>query len=309
MTAFMSLVGCRLPLQQAGMSGVATPDLARAVASTGALGMLGIGRQPMAMVQQYVKDVAGADGVIGCTFIEPFVTDDVVEMVASHLDVVEFFYGWPTEARAQTGRVCGWQVGTVDEARAAADAGCRYVIAQGREAGGHVRGVEPFERFLADVRAAVSVPVVAAGGIATRADVNRALGLGADAVRIGTRFAAAVESNAHPYYVDALINAGTGDTVLTEAFGVGWPDAPHRVLRSAIAAATAATDDQVGTSVMTDGRVSAMPRFGASLPTKQTTGNIGAMALYAGTSVGAVTRRQTAAEVVAELTAGLAGLG
>ena len=94
--------------------------------------------------------------------------------------------------------IVGWQVGDVDEAKAAVDVGCQYVIAQGVEAGGHVRGTIPLHELVPRVRDAVDVPVVAAGGIGTRADVARALALGADAVRVGTRFVAAAESAAHP---------------------------------------------------------------------------------------------------------------
>ena len=65
------------------------------------------------------------------------------------------------------GALAGWQVGSTDEARAAADAGCDLVVAQGVEAGGHVRGTTGLLALLEEVRAAVDVPVVAAGGIAT----------------------------------------------------------------------------------------------------------------------------------------------
>jgi NAD(P)H-dependent flavin oxidoreductase YrpB (nitropropane dioxygenase family) len=147
----------------------------------------------------------------------------------------------------------------------------------------------------------VEVPVVAAGGIGTAAAVRAALRLGADAVRVGTRFVATRESYAHPDYIDALVGASSADSVLTEAFGIGWPDAPHRVLRSAIDAAEASPDDVVGESVSRAGKQMPMPRLGASSPTRDTTGDISAMALYAGVSVGAVDRVMSAAEVVAEL--------
>ena len=116
---------------------------------------------------------------------------------------------------------------------------------------------------------------------------------------------ATIESNAHPAYVDALIAASADETVLTEAFSVGWPNAPHRVLRSSIEASARSVGDHIGETIGADGRLMPMPRFGASPPTKQTSGDIGAMALYAGTSVDAVTHAQSAADVVAELTAGL----
>ena len=305
MNRFTDLVGCKWPLQQAGMSGSATSTLAAAVSNAGALGMIGIGRQSFAVIERYLDEVATLTSApVGCTCIAHFVQPDVEELVASRLSIVEFFYEWPDPSRVPPGVICGWQVGSVDEAKAAIDAGCRYVIAQGTEAGGHVRGHIPLAELLAAVRSAVDVPVVAAGGIGTAQAVRAALDLGADAVRVGTRFVATTESYAHPAYIEALVAAESDDSVLTEAFGVGWPNAPHRVLRSAIDAAGAAPSDIVGETAPRDGKPMPVPRFGVSTPTRDTTGDIAAMALYAGRSVGGVNRVMTAAEVVAELSAG-----
>jgi NAD(P)H-dependent flavin oxidoreductase YrpB (nitropropane dioxygenase family) len=232
------------------------------------------------------------------------VQPDIVELVASRLPIVEFFYEWPDPARVPASAMCGWQIGSVDEAKAAVDAGCRYVIAQGMEAGGHVRGHVPLADLLPAVREAVDVPIVAAGGIGNAAAVRAAMALGADAVRVGTRFVATRESYAHPDYIKALVTASTDDSVLTTTFGVGWPNAPHRVLRSSIDAATAAPDDVVGETVSPVGAVLPMVRFAASSPNRDTKGDIAAMALYAGRSVGSVDRIMTAAEVVAELAVG-----
>lgn len=304
MNRFTALVGCKLPLQQAGMSGTATATLAAAVSNAGGLGMIGIGRQTNTAVERMLDEVdALTTAPVGCTCIAHFVRPEVVALVVARSPIVEFFYEWPDPSRVPAGVICGWQVGSVDEARAAVDAGCRYVIAQGVEAGGHVRGHVPLAELLPAVREAVDVPVVAAGGIADVAAVRTAIALGADAVRVGTRFVATRESWAHPDYIDALVAASSDDSVLTEAFGVGWPDAPHRVLQSSIDAASAAADDTVGETIPAGGNPVPMVRFGVSAPTRDTTGDIGAMALYAGRSVGAVDRVMSAAEVVAELAA------
>lgn len=304
MNRFTDLVGSKWPLQQAGMSGTATSTLAAAVANAGGLGMIGVGRQQLSVIERYLDEVeALTDAPVGCTCIAHFVLPEVEEFVASRSPVMEFFYEWPDSARVRAGVICGWQIGSVDEAKAAVDAGCQYVIAQGMEAGGHVRGHVPLAELLPAVRNAVNVPVVAAGGIGNVAAIRTALRLGADAVRVGTRFVATRESYAHPAYIDALVAADADDSVLTEAFGVGWPDAPHRVLRSAIEAATAASSDVVGETKASNGNTLPMARFGVSSPNRDTTGDISAMALYAGRSVGSVDRVMTAAEVVDELSA------
>src|SRR5204863_9454556 len=124
-----------------------------------------------------------------------------------------------------------WQVGSVDEARAAVDAGCDFIVAQGVEAGGHVRGQIGLLPLLDRVLDVVGVPVVAAGGIGTARAMAAALAAGASAVRVGTRFVASQEADTHPDYAQALIDAGPGDTVLTTTVAVMCPGAPHRVLR------------------------------------------------------------------------------
>ena len=304
MNLFTDLVGIKWPLQQAGMSGTATSTLAAAVANAGGLGMIGVGGQQLAVIERYLDEVATlTDAPVGCTCIAHFVLPEVEELVASRSPIMEFFYEWPDPKRVPENVICGWQVGSVDEAKAAVEAGCQYVIAQGMEAGGHVRGHVPLAELVPAVRDAVSVPVVAAGGIGNVAAIRAAMSLGADAVRVGTRFVATRESYAHPEYIDALVAAASDDSVLTEAFGVGWPHAPHRVLRSSIEAATAAPRDVVGETRQANGAAMKMARFGVSSPSRDTTGDISAMALYAGRSVGSVDRVMSAAEVVDELSA------
>jgi len=122
-------------------------------------------------------------------------------------------------------------------------------------------------------------------------------------VRVGTRFVATRESNAHPDYIAALVGARNEDSVMTEAFGLGWPAAPHRVLQSALDAASAADADVLGETSMENGGSMPVQRFAVSSPTRATTGNIAAMALYAGRSVGSVHDVMSAADVVAELAA------
>ncbi len=303
---FCALVGCSLPLQQAGMTRVATPALAAAVSEAGGLGMLAFSHhQPDAATAEIDDVLSRTNRPVGATLLALFATPALIEAVAESLPVIEVFWGWPESAFVPPGRLVGWQVATVDEAKAAVDVGCHYVVAQGREAGGHVRGTTPLAELLPAVRAAVDIPLLAAGGIGTRADVARALDLGADAVRVGTRFVAADESAAHPQYVAMLAEASAADTVITEAFSLGWPDAPHRVLASCVEAVMAPGADPVGSMRLADGTDRTLPRFNTSPPTAGTSGQIGAMALYAGTSVDAVRGRMPAADIVAELTAGL----
>jgi len=304
---FTELVGCELPIQLAAMSRIVTPQLAAGVSNTGGLGMLAIGRSKGAAARRQVDEVrALTDRPVGAGFIVLFLDREALEVVADELPVVEFFWGWPDPSLVPANCVCGWQVGSVDEARAAVDAGCQYVIAQGVEAGGHVRGTISRLDFLHDVRSAVDVPVLATGGIATAEDVRQAMAAGADAVRVGTRFVATVESDAHDVYVDRLVASSAADSVVTGRFDVGWPDAPVRVLASSLAAAEQAPPGIVATITAPDGSVLELPRFSTTAPTRAAVGNLDAMPHYAGTGLDAITHRATVAEVMAELSKGFA---
>ncbi|MBO0728946.1 MAG: nitronate monooxygenase [Acidimicrobiaceae bacterium] len=309
-TAFTRLVGCRLPLQQAGMGGSATPELAVAVSEAGALGMLGLAGLPADVVIRAAEAVAARTiRPFGANFLMPFLDREAVVAAAGRVRVVEFFYGDPdavlVDLAHQGGALVGWQVGSVGEARAAADAGCDLVVAQGVEAGGHVRGHVGLLPLLADVLEAVAVPVVAAGGLGSARDVAGVLAEGAAAARVGTRFLAAEEADVHPDYLRGLVQARAEDTEVTTTFGNQWPNAPHRVLRSCIAAAVESLEDPVGLTELAPGVQVPVPRLSPLSPGRRTTGRVDAMPHYAGQSVDHVHRRMLAADIVAELTAGL----
>jgi NAD(P)H-dependent flavin oxidoreductase YrpB (nitropropane dioxygenase family) len=175
-------------------------------------------------------------------------------------------------------------------------------VAQGIEAGGHVRGKIALLALLGEVLPSVRV-VVAAGGTGTGRAMAAALAAGASAVRVGTRFVAAEEAGALPAYVAKLIAAEAKDTILTEAFSPIWPNAPHRVLRSCVEAVERFQGDVVGETAQPwapNIRVPIHSRdsFAAD---KTTTGAFDAMPLWAGESVGGVKRVQKAREIVREL--------
>lgn len=300
---FTELVGCRLPIQCAAMSGIVTPELTAAVSNAGGLGMLAAGRRSVDVLRDQIAATrALTDQPFGIGFIVEFLDRDLLAAAYDELPVIELFWGWPDAALVDSRRVVGWQVGSVDEAQAAVDVGCRFVVAQGIEAGGHVRSEVELDVLVPAVREAVGddVAVVAAGAIGTAARVRHIMALGADAVRVGSRFVAATESAAHDRYVELLIESGNADTELSEAFWVNWPGAPHRVLTSAVEA-SGDGPDVVGQMPGPDGTMRSVPRFFVSPPTRDFTGHIDAMALYAGMGIDAITARVPAADVVAEL--------
>ena len=307
-TAFTRLVGCSVPIQQAGMGGAATPELAAAVSDAGGLGMVSLPMVPAEEVAATVAALAnGTTGPVGINFVIHFLDVAAMEAAAPHCRVVEFSYGDPQAGLVErvhaAGALADWQVGSADEAKAAVQAGCDFVVAQGTEAGGHIRGTTGLLALLDEVLDAVEVPVLAAGGIGSARAMAAALAAGADGVRVGTRFVATAESGSHPAYIQALVQASAVDTVITTAFSGMWPDAPHRVLRSAVAAMEAFQGETVGEMDLGPARMP-IPTGSIPSPTRDTTGAIPAMALYAGESVGNVVRVQPAGEVVRELAEG-----
>lgn len=309
-TRFTELVGCSVPIQQAGMSDLSSPRLAAAVAEAGGLGMVSVYGTTPAVVAALLDAVrAQTSGAFGANFImrfvDPALAHECVAVAAATARVVEFFYSDPDATLVEIvhagGALACWQVGSREEAVAAANAGCDFLIAQGIEAGGHVRGRIGLLALLNEVLAAVDVPVLAAGGIGTGWAMAAALAAGADGVRVGTRFVAAEEAEAHPAYLQALIAAEAQDTIYTNAFSVGWPDAPHRCLRSSVEAARAFEGEVVGEGIDVTGKPFTIQRFGCLSITAKTRGTIAAMPHWAGESVGGVTRVLPAAAIVREL--------
>ena len=145
---------------------------------------------------------------------------------ASEADVVVTFWGRP---RRRTSKTWIHQCGSAEEALLAQQAGADAVIAQGVEAGGHVRGTVPALELLARVRDALPdpYPVLSAGGIADAADVKERLDAGSR--RRGLRHPLPDErGERRPRRLQGAPGRRAGD-VLTELFGAGWP-APHRVV-------------------------------------------------------------------------------
>jgi NAD(P)H-dependent flavin oxidoreductase YrpB (nitropropane dioxygenase family) len=315
-TRFTDLVGCTVPIQQAGMGAVSPPALAAAVSNAGGLGMVGTARWGAVTVAGIATLLAQTQALTTYPFGVNFLVappdlaamePDCVAVAARSARVVEFFCGWPDRRLVETvhtqGALACWQIGSQAEAVAAEAAGCDLIVAQGIEAGGHVRGTIGLLALLDEVLAAVDVPVLAAGGIGSGRAMAAALAAGADGVRIGTRFVAATESNAHPRWIEQLIAAQASDTVYTEAFSVGWENAPHRVLRSAVTAAEGFLGDIVGEVPALDGTRLPLARWQPDAISREASGEIAAMSLWAGESVGSVRRVQPAAEIIAELTA------
>jgi NAD(P)H-dependent flavin oxidoreductase YrpB (nitropropane dioxygenase family) len=313
MATSLDLRDLACPIVQAGMGSVARHELAAAVSEAGGLGTIAGARAPIARELRAARGLTGRP--IAVNLLLPFLRPSDAQ-AASEADVVVTFWGAPRRLAAGA-----WvhQCGSVAEAQAAEAAGADAVIAQGSEAGGHVRGTLPTLALLEQVRAAVRIPVWAAGGIADRTDVAVVLEAGAAAAVVGTRFLLSPESHAHPGYRQRCLDAQS--TVLTELFGLGWPGAPHRVVPNA---ATERWGGQSGGPIGLVNRTltpmvnrmppsvqaralaaqrAAVPLFSPQPPTDDGPERLlEAGPLYAGEAVARMTDVRPAAELVRELT-------
>jgi nitronate monooxygenase len=290
-TAFTEMVGCEVPIQLAPMGPVSTSDLAVAVADAGGVGSVTAQWLSASQVDEMLTGmVARTSGVLAANFVTQDIDRDAVEAAAALVPIVDIFWADPDRALVDlvhhNGALACWQVGSSDEARAAADAGCDVIAVQGAEAGGHVRGRDSLLPLLELVIAQLELPVLAAGGIGSGRAFADALDRGAAGARVGTRFVATSESGAHPKYKQAVVGAAAGSTEITDAFSLcplcaTLPRA--RVVRSCIDALHDLPGDTVGEATVGGERVR-LPKGHGLPPGSTATGHIEAMPMYAGES-------------------------
>jgi nitronate monooxygenase len=300
---------------QAPVASAATPELASEVSRAGGLGSLGASWTDPEVLREQVRWIGRAiDRPFCVNLVMEFEQDERLEVVLEErVPIVSFSFSglrpdFVARARAQGSRVFV-QVGSAGAARTAADAGADAVIVQGVEAGGHVQSVVGLLPLMLEVRSAVSLPLLAAGGIGGPAAARAAFAGGAAAVVMGTRFVASDESGAHEGYKARLTQALGEDTVLTQLFDVGWPESPHRVLRNSTyerweAAGRPPSGERPGEG---DEVADGILRYASNLPSDGVEGEVEAMAMYCGQGVGSISTVEPAASIVERFAAALRG--
>jgi nitronate monooxygenase len=287
------------------MGSVSTPALAVAVADAGGVGSITALGMTAARVDKVLADMAARTaGVLAANFLTSAIDPEAVAAAAGRVRIIDFFWADPDPALVEVahrgGALACWQVGSLDEALAATEAGCDVLVVQGTEAGGHIRGHSELRPLLDSVLGRVGVPVLAAGGIGDAAAFAAVLAAGADGVRAGTRFVAAAESGAHPEYQQAVTDASAGATEITGAFSVCplCATSPRaRVLRSCIGALRDLDGETVG-ETRSGGQRITLPRGHGMPPGASATGHIGAMPMYAGEAAASITAVEPAARII-----------
>ena len=210
------------PIIQAGMIWASGWRLASAVSNAGGLGVIGSGSMSPKVLQEHIAKCKAATNkpfAVNVPLIYPNIDEHIRIIINYEIPIVFTSAGNP-KAFTSTLKAAGIKVVHVVSsskfAQKAEDAGCDAVVAEGFEAGGH-NGREETTSFvlIPAVKEKVSIPVIAAGGIATGKQMLAAMVLGASAVQIGSRFIASHEASCHLNFKSAVISSNEGDTELS----------------------------------------------------------------------------------------------
>ncbi len=318
-------LGIQYPIFSVGFGAAAGPELAAAVSNAGGFGVLGASGMPADEIERRIARTRKlTDRPIGVNIIiaeteegdREWLTNQVTAASSVHIGAVVFFWGDPTpyvEAAHRHRVKVLIQIGSVAEARAAADAGVDAVIAQGFEAGGHVRGTTSIWELLpATVEAVKPLPVLASGGIGDGAGLAKALQLGAQGVSLGTRFVASDESWLHPAYKQRIVDSNAEDTIYNELYDVWWPGAPHRTLRNKTSqewedagrpppGSRPGEGTSIGRRRLSNGEWTEWPRYAVGTVPPEFEGDFEYAPLWAGESCTVVNDIKPAAEIVQDL--------
>ena len=217
-----SLFNIEFPLIQAGMIWCSGWELASAVSNAGGLGIIGSGSMYPAILEEHIlKCKAATDKpfAVNLPMLYPDIDKHVATIIKHKVPIVFTSAGNPktwTEELKSHGIIVVHVVSSVKFALKAQEAGVDAVVAEGFEAGGHNGRDETTTLCLIPMVAeAVTIPLIAAGGIGTGRSMLAAMHLGADGVQIGSRFVATPESSAHQNFKQVVVEAKEGDTLLT----------------------------------------------------------------------------------------------
>jgi enoyl-[acyl-carrier protein] reductase II len=221
MNRITSLFNVRYPVIQAGMIWCSGWELASAVSNAGGLGLIGSGSMYPDVLREHIRKCkAATDKPFGVNMplIYPQMDEIVNIVIEEGVEIVFTSAGNPkkwTGLFHEHGIRVAHVIANVKFAMKCEEAGVDAVVAEGFEAGGH-NGMEETTTMtlIPMVRKAISLPLIAAGGIATGRGMMAAMALGADGVQIGSRFVASTESSAHERFKQSVIRAADGDTAL-----------------------------------------------------------------------------------------------
>ncbi|MBQ6834335.1 MAG: enoyl-[Lachnospiraceae bacterium] len=219
-TRITELLGIKYPIIQGGMAWVAEHNLAAAVSEAGGLGLIAAASAPAEVVREEIRKartITKKPFGVNIMLMSPFADEVAKVAVEEGVKVVTTGAGNPGKYMKmwkEAGIIVIPVVASVALARMMEKSGADAVVAEGTEAGGHI-GEATTMTLVPQVADAVSIPVIAAGGIGDGRGIAAALMLGAEAVQMGTRFVVAKESMVHANYKERVIKAKDIDSEVT----------------------------------------------------------------------------------------------
>lgn len=218
----VSLFNIEYPIIQAGMVWASGWKLASAVSNAGGLGLIGAGSMYPDVLREHIQKCKGATDKpfgVNIPLLYPDIDKHIQIVIDEGVKIVFTSAGNPktwTPVFKRNGITVVHVISSSKFALKAQEAGCDAVVAEGFEAGGHNGREETTTMVLIPaVAKAVTIPVIAAGGIATGRQMLAAMVLGAEGVQMGSRFVASEEASSHINFKQAVINAAEGDTFLS----------------------------------------------------------------------------------------------
>jgi enoyl-[acyl-carrier protein] reductase II len=294
-TRLTELLGIEIPIIQGGMAWTATAELAAAVSNAGGFGVIGAGQMPTDVLRTEIrnaKTLTDKPFGVNLMLLTPHIDDIVAMVIEEGVDAVTTGAGNPSKYMAEL-KAAGIKVlpiaPSVALAKRMESIGADAIIGEGMEAGGHIGDLTTMV-LVPQLVDAVSIPVVAAGGIADGRGMAAAFALGAEGVQVGTRFMCAEECTIHPDVKAQVIKAKDRDTVVTGR-STGHP---VRVLRNKLSKQIEALDKE--------NRTEEIEALGSGkLALAMRTGDVQMGSLMAGQIAAMVCEIQPAAEIVAEM--------
>ncbi|MCD8200432.1 MAG: nitronate monooxygenase [Coriobacteriaceae bacterium] len=304
-TRITELLGIEEPIFQGGMAWVADASLAAAVSNAGGLGILGGGSADAETISRMIDEVqALTDKPFGVNIMlmSPEVDAIAQAVIDKGVKVVTTGAGSPSdymEAWKAAGVKVIPVVASTALARRMERSGADAIVAEGTESGGHI-GEMTTMALVPQVVSAVSIPVVAAGGIASPRQYAAALMLGAEGIQMGTRFLTVEECTVHPAYKEKVLGAKDSDTIVTgRAKGTPVRSLKNKLMRAARAAEYQPADETTEESEI---------KLSGSLRRAVVEGDMDTGTIMAGQVAGMVTERGTAASVIEAFSAGVEDL-
>jgi enoyl-[acyl-carrier protein] reductase II len=222
MNSITQLFQIKYPIIQAGMIWCSGWELAAAVSNAGGLGLIGSGSMTPEILLSHIRKCRAATNKpfgVNIPIMFPFADEFVKIVIEEKVPIVFTSAGNPGKYTAflkERGIIVVHVIANVKFAVKCEQAGVDAIVAEGFEAGGHNGREETTTMVLIPmIRKAVSIPLIAAGGLATGRGMLAAMALGADGVQMGRRFAASLESSAHPAFKQKIVEIKDGDTQLS----------------------------------------------------------------------------------------------